>query len=51
MPKVGPKMMFKTDGIFLIYRDAIDQENYSRPNLSDEMFLIIRDPISPLGFF
>jgi hypothetical protein len=36
---------------FLIYHHPIDQENYSRPNLSVVMFLIYRDPILTLTIF
>jgi hypothetical protein len=43
--------MLKTDAINLKFHYPIVQENYSRPNLSVVMFLIIRDPISTLGFF
>jgi hypothetical protein len=43
--------MFKIDGIFLIYRDPICQENSSLINLSDKVFLIYHYPILPMNLF
>jgi hypothetical protein len=44
MPKIDLKMMLKTGAINLNFYEAIDQENYSRRNLSDGMFLILSRP-------